>query len=98
MAAKKPGTIKPAELREAFKVDLANCWRHFQSLHPKETPYAYVLFGLEGTPHLYPHVLTEEGLEKAAKRYIENGHYEEISEARKALRYSIEDSPYAGEL
>jgi len=56
MAAKKSSIPTPAQLREAFKTDLATCWQHARSLHPKETPYAFVLHGLEGTPHLYPYV------------------------------------------
>jgi len=95
MSAKK---IKPAQLRDAFKADLVACWQHAWSLHPKETPYAFALHGLEGTPHLYPYVLTEEGLAQVAERYVRNGHHETLKEARKSLRYSMEDSPYAGEL
>ena len=95
MPSKKP---KPSELREAFKSDLAACWQYARSLHPKETPYAFALHGLEGTPHLYPCVLTEEGLTEVAKRYITQGYYETLAEARKELRYSIEDSPHHTEL
>src|SRR4029450_862892 len=95
MATKK---IKPAELRDALKVDLANCWQHARSLYPKETPYAFALHGVEGTPHLYPYVLTEEGLTQVARRYVTEGYHETVEEARKELRYSMEDSPYAGEL
>jgi hypothetical protein len=67
-------------------------------LHPKDTPYAFALHGLEGEHHLYPYVLTEEGLNRVAKRYVAEGYYETVAEARKNLRYSVEDSPYAGEL
>ena len=95
MPSKRP---KPSELREAFKTDLAACWRQARSLHPKDTPYAFALHGLEGTPHLYPCVLTEEGLTEVAKRYVTQGHYETLVEARKELRYSMEDSPHHTEL
>jgi WD40 repeat protein len=98
MPATKPSKLKPVQLRQAFITDLVSCWQYARSLHPKETPYAYVLFGLEGSPQLYPHVLTEQGLQQAAKRYVANGHYEKVEEARKELRYSIEDSPHATEL
>lgn len=67
-------------------------------MHAKETPYAFALHGLEGTPQLYPYVLTEESLTRVANRYVTNGHHETVQEARKDLRYSMEDSPYAGEL
>jgi hypothetical protein len=95
MSSKKP---KPAELREAFKTDLAACWQYARSLHPKETPYAFALHGLEGTPEFYPQVLTEESLTQVAKRYVANGYHETVEEARKELRYSMEDSPYTSEL
>jgi hypothetical protein len=98
MSLTKPFKLKPVQLRDAFIADLAQCWQKARSLHPKDTSYAFVLFGLEGTPHFEPHVLTEEGLENAAKRYIENGYYETLAEAKKELRFSIEDSPYAAEL
>jgi hypothetical protein len=98
MAAKKPSKPNPAQLRDAFKTDLASCWQFACSLHPKETPYAFALHGLEGTPHLYPYVLTEEGLTQVAKRYVSQGYHETIDEARKELRYSLEDSPYSTEL
>jgi hypothetical protein len=96
MASKTPP--KPAQLRDAFKQDLASCWQKARTLHPKDTPYAFVLHGLEGTPHLYPYVLTEEGLTQVAKRYVVQGYHETVAAAREELRYSIEDSPYAGEL
>jgi hypothetical protein len=98
MSSTKPFKLKPVQLRDAFIADLAKCWQKAQSLHAKDTPYAFVLFGLEGTPHFEPHVLTEEGLETAAKRYIENGYCETLAEGQKELRFSIEDSPYAAEL
>jgi hypothetical protein len=90
--------IKPADLRDAFKADLASCWQYARSLHPNETPYAFALHGLEGIPHLYPYVLTEEGLTKVANRYVTEGYHETVAQARKELRYSMEDSPYAAEL
>ena len=93
-----PAKIKPAQLRDAFITDLATCWQHARALHPKETPYAFALHGLEDTPHVYPYVLTEEGLTRTAKRYLAMGSFETLEEARKELRFSMEDSPYAGEL
>ena len=98
MSAKQASKVKPAQLRDAFKAGLATCWQYARSLHPKETPYAFALHGLEGTPHLYPYVLTEEGLTQVAKRYVANGYHETLAEARKDLRYSMEDSPYSDEL
>src|SRR5688572_30780351 len=98
MAANKSLKIKPAELREAFQTDLAACWQCARSLHPSETPYTFALHGLEGTPHLYPYVLTEEGLTQVARRYVAEGYHETVEEARKELRYSMEDSPYSTEL
>jgi hypothetical protein len=98
MPRAKVNKVNLAQLREAFKTDLAACWRYARALHPKEAPYAFALHGLEGTPHLYPYVLTEQGLTKVAGRYVAEGYHETIKEARKELRYSMEDSPYAGEL
>src|SRR5215472_12046004 len=98
MMTLKSSKIKPAQLRGAFRADLAACWQYARSRHSKETPYAFALHGLEGAPHLYPFVLTEEGLTRVAERYVKEGPYETLEEARKALRYSMEDSPYTGEL
>ena len=98
MAKSKTAGIKPAQLRDAFKVDLASCWQHARALHPEETPYAFALHGLEGTPHFYPYVLTEEGLTRVARRYVTDGYHETVETARQELRYSMEDSPYANEL
>ncbi len=98
MPAKKLPKIKPAQLRDAFKIDLTACWRHALALHPDHTPYAFVLNGVEDTPHLYPHVLTEESLTQVARRYLGNGFYETLEEARKGLRYSVADSPHVAEL
>lgn len=98
MAARKSSRPSPAQLREAFKTDLATCWEFARSSHPKETPYAFALHGLEGTPHLYPYVLTEEGLTQVAKRYVAEGYHVTVEEARRELRYSMEDSPYSTEL
>ncbi len=98
MAQNKSSSVGVAQLREAFKSDLAACWQAARKLHPEEKPYAFALHGLEGTPHLYPYVLTEEGLSTVAKRYVAEGYHETVDEARKDLRYSMEDSPYAGEL
>jgi hypothetical protein len=98
MGTNKNADAKPAAIRAAFQTDLAACWQHARSLHPDETPYAFVLYGLDGIPHLYPHVLTEEGLTRVAQRYLAEGYYETLAEARKELRFSIDDSPYATEL
>lgn len=96
--AKELAPLKHPELRAAFKKDLAAAWHQARSLHPKEVPYAFVVYGLEGTPHFYPHVLTEEGLGKSAQRYIDNGTFAEMTKAKRELRYSIEDSPHASDL
>jgi hypothetical protein len=98
MPKAKPSIPKPAQLRDAFVADLASCWQYARSLHPKEAPYAFALHGLEGTPQFYPQVLTEESLTQVAKRYVANGYHETVEEARKDLRYSMEDSPYTSEL
>lgn len=98
MPAKKPSKLKPAELRAALQTDLAACWHHARQLHPDHVPYAFVLYGVEDTPHLSPHVLTEESLNQVAQRYIAEGHHETLDEARQELRYSVADSPLFSEL
>src|SRR5688572_31144033 len=98
MPAPKRPKLKPAELRAAFAKDLAAAWKRFKALHPDHTPYAFVLYGVEGTPHLSPHVLTEESLTEVAKRYVSDGSYDSLEEGRKGLRYSVADSPHFPEL
>lgn len=98
MASRKLLKIKPAELRAAFRKDLAASWARARALHPKHNPYAFALYGVEGTPELKPEVLTEEGLTKVARRYLDEGAYDTLDEARKGLRYSVPDSPFFGEL
>lgn len=95
--AKSPG-IKPAALRAAFKADLAACWQFARALHPGHQPYAFALYGVEGGAHFTPHVLTEESLTQVAGRYLKEGHHDTLDEARKALRYSVADSPRFAEL
>lgn len=92
--------LKPAQLRQAFKQDLSAAWTYSRTKHPDQTPYAFILYGVEGgpVPHLGPHVLTEESLTQVAQRYVEQGHHETLEEARKALRYSVADSPHFAEL
>jgi hypothetical protein len=87
--------LSPARLAQAFATDLAAVWQQFALSKPAETPYAFVLYGLEGGhPHLTPVVLTEESLSQAAERYIRLGHYDTLEEARRGLRYSVADSPH----
>ncbi len=95
-----PPKLKPAQIRDAFKQDLSDAWAYSRTKHPDHTPYAFVLYGIEGgpIPHLGPHVLTEESLTLVAKRHLEQGHEETLDDARKALRYSIPDSPHFAEL
>jgi hypothetical protein len=98
MAEHRSLKIDPVKLRKAFETDLPACWQLARSLHPNETPYAFALHGVEGTPYFYPHVLTEEGLTQVANRYVADGYDENFEEARKDLRWSMEDSPYSDEL
>ena len=83
MPKSKLSRIRPAELRKAFETDLATCWQYARSLHPDQTPYAYVLHGLEGTPHFYPCVLTEEGLTEVSRGGAWDNQY--VDPARKSL-------------
>jgi hypothetical protein len=98
MPAAKPRKPRPAALRDAFHHDLAAAWQHARTLHPDHTPYAFVLWGIEGTPRLTPHVLTEESLTQGARSYVEDGSYDTLEEARKGTRYSVPDSPLVAEL
>src|SRR4051812_21521556 len=90
--------VKPAQLRAAFRNDLAAAWNRFKELHPKHTPYAFVLYGVEGTPQLSPHVLTEESLTEKAPQYVADGSYDTLKEAREGIRYSVADSPLFSDL
>jgi hypothetical protein len=86
----------PAKLKNAFAQDLTRAWNAFRSSHARETPYALVLYGLEGAslPQLHPVVLTEESLTRVAQRYLEKGYYDTLEESRRGLRYSVADSPH----
>ncbi|MDA7977283.1 MAG: hypothetical protein MPJ50_00775 [Pirellulales bacterium] len=66
-------------------------WQYCRDLHADQTPYAFVLYGLEDIPSLSAHVLTEESLTQVAEEYIAKGHYETLDESRDELRYSIEE-------
>ena len=90
--------VKPGPLKAAFKTDLAACWELARTLHPDHTPYAFVLYGVEGGARLLPQVLTDEGLTQVATRYVKEGYHDTLDEARKALRYSVADSPLFAEL
>jgi hypothetical protein len=89
-APKKPS---PAALRDAFINDLSAVWEYAQTTHGKDQPYALALYGVEGQPELFPQVLTEGGLSAVAAKYVERQMYETLDEARKALRFSVADSP-----
>ncbi|HEX8915791.1 MAG TPA: DUF4303 domain-containing protein [Humisphaera sp.] len=95
--ARKPDARR---LRSAYETDLAAAWAAARRAHAAETPYAFVLWGLEGgePPRFTPVVLTEESLTRVAQQYVDRGHYDALDEARKALRYSTADSPHAGDL
>src|SRR6185295_4658761 len=80
------------------KQDLAAAWKRARTLHPDHTPYAFVLYGVEGGPELTPHVLTEEGLTARAQHYLKDGSFDTLADARKGLRYSTADSPHFSEL
>lgn len=96
---KPPRTPKlsPAKLRDAFIADLEAAWTWHRSRRADQTPYAFVLYGVEGAaPRLWPRVLTEQGLTRVAQRYVEQGYYDTLDEARHGLRYSLGDAPDDG--
>ena len=86
-----------AELTRAFAADLPAAWRRARDRHPDQTPYAFVLHSHEGSerPEVWPVVLTEQGLDAVAGRYVDKGHYNTVDEARAALRWSVADAPDA---
>jgi hypothetical protein len=94
----KPQKISPLKLKNAYKHDLAAAWTLARSMHPDHTPYAFVLYGVEGPSRLWPCILTEESLTQVAQRYLTKGYHDTLDEARDALRYSIGDSPFVSEL
>lgn len=89
----RPGKIDSRLLRKQLRVELSKCWTSSRLKHPEETPYAFVLYGVEDTPSLSAVVLTEESLTVVAQRYVSDGYYEGVDEARDELRWSVEDSP-----
>lgn len=90
----KSAKFSPARFRDALLLDCQNRWEAARAARPNETPYAFVLYGVGDSPYLRPHILTEEGLTQVAQRYIDEGYYEALPEARDALRYSVEDAPH----
>ena len=92
-----PSKLSPARLRDAFKKDISGAWEYFRRKHSNEQPYAVVLYGTEDSVLLYPQILTEESLKTVAQRYVREAYYETLDEARKALRYSVADSPLFAE-
>jgi hypothetical protein len=100
MPSPKRSKTSVAALREAYRADLAAAWAYSRRRHANETPYAFVLYGVEGGPRLSPHVLTEEGLTRVAQRFLDKakGIYETLDDAREGLRYSVADSPSFDEL
>jgi hypothetical protein len=86
--------LSPVKLKEAFDADLAAAWAADRSRRAEETPYAFVLYGVEGGPAwLWPYVLTEEGLTRVATRYLKEGYHDTLGEARDELRWSVADAP-----
>lgn len=82
-------------LRLAFEKDIRKTWASFKAELPEQTPYALVLYGVDGgDPSLWPEILTEQGLDVVAKKYMSKGYMDTIEDARRELRYSVADSPY----
>src|SRR5262245_59628191 len=86
--------LNTLQLRNAYKKDLADAWTTARRRHARNTPYAFVLWGLEGgePPRFMPCVLTEEDLSRVAQRYVDGGYHDTLDEARNALRYSVADA------
>jgi hypothetical protein len=81
------------QLVDAFIGDCAAVWAYARHVHAKETPYAFVLYGVEGPTQLGAYVLTDEGLTRSAQEYVDRGDHKTIEEAREALRWSVPDAP-----
>jgi hypothetical protein len=98
MPPKPQPKLSPAALKKAYIEDLAAAWEFSRDKHRKETPYGFVLWGVEDPIRLHPVVLTEESLDRVAGRYVKDGWHDTLDEARKALRWSVADSPREMEL
>lgn len=86
--------VSPARLRDAFLIDLEQVWINFREKYPDDTPYLFALYGVEDTPQLTPHILTEQSLTAAALRSVgRNVPADVLQESRDDLRFSIPDSP-----
>jgi Domain of unknown function (DUF4303) len=94
MAAPSRSKMSPAKMRDAFIQDCAACWIASRENRPNETPYAFIIYGVEDSPRLIPYVLTEERLNEVARKYVKEGFHDTVAEACKALRYSVEDAPH----
>ena len=51
-------SISTTKLREAFNTDLRTVWNYVKTVHADKKPYAFVLYGVEDVPQLFPQVLT----------------------------------------
>jgi hypothetical protein len=99
MGKKTPPIISPVKLRNAYKADLAAAWERAHQLHRDHTPYAFVLYGVEGgCARLWPVILTEQSLTQVAQRYLDKGYFDTLEESCKGLRYAVADSPFISDL
>lgn len=92
-AMQRPDKLDSRQLRKQLRAELSECWMCARLKHPEETPYAFVLYGVDDTPSLIAVILTEESLTVVAQRYVSEGYYETLDEAREDLRWSVADSP-----
>jgi hypothetical protein len=75
--SKKSGKI--ALLKDAYFEDIQRVWGEYKKENPDKTPYALVLYGVEGgDPYLWPAILTEEGLKSVAQEYMDKGHMDTL--------------------
>jgi hypothetical protein len=94
MEKNETGSKSINTLTEAFQQDIRRIWTAYQEENSSKETYALVMYGNEeAEPFLFPVMLSEEGLTQVGKKYVEKGYMDTLDEARRALRYSVDDAP-----
>ena len=83
-----------ADLRDALAELARESWAYLNRKHPGERWYAFGFYTSAETLHFVPLAAGEGGLDRATAWYAEK----HGSQGREGLRWSMADSPYAGEL
>jgi hypothetical protein len=82
------------ELREALEASARRGGEGWNRKHPAERFYAFGLYTTPDGEYFVPTISGEDGLTRAARRYVKDKSYPTVEQARAGLRWSFADSPY----